>query len=387
MSLEFLKASSQGAELDTSLTKVHPDNQGTIIAVVKIPSAYSPPNLTIFGLFDKASTFTRFEFAISGFAGSPVPLIFITGGFTNVQSFATNAIPLNAIAHLAVAASGVGNGFDFYVNGLVVASTDNSGAPGTWMGRPALLDRITIGQRHLGGTSADFFYNDAVHEIKTFDQVLTAQEIFADFLSPIGSLPISRGLKSHYILNAGLEGVAASGAGTIKDIGPRRFNLTPVNSPIYRTSEVSQILRQDINNDDRVVQTEAFVTTGGSNTPPYDTEAKAATDFNRVLNHLRYNSLSTVDLQVGAGDFSAIGYNGPAPIGNLEIQPLTPGTQPILPELLFTSGQDGLINIHGDRSNTTEFAGGGNIIITGVKESHIIKDVEFQSGFKPQIIY
>lgn len=86
----------------------------------------------------------------------------------------------------------------------------------------------------LGGNNADGIMED----FRLYSRALSAEEILSMF-NARGHDGITLGLQHRYPMNEGAPGVSATGAGTVKDIGPNGRDLTPVNTPIYSESQLA----------------------------------------------------------------------------------------------------------------------------------------------------
>jgi len=117
--------------------------------------------------------------------------------------------------------------------------------------------------------------------------------------------------------------------------------------------------------------------TGGS---PDFTDVKAAIDDHRS------NAVANGQIQILDSAVYVVAYNDIGFEFDLEIF-ISAGQKPTLAAITVLSGGNGLINIHGDKSNNTKFIGNGDIIIDKCYNNHIIADVEFNTGFRAKIIY
>ena len=115
-----------------------------------------------------------------------------------------------------------------YVNG-VFDSDDNtaSGSPGA--------DTLHIG--HRTGAPGDEYFNGFIEDMRIYDRVLSANEIFTIY-SCRGLDAIVHGLLHRWLMNEKAMDVIASGAGSIKDVASGQLNMTPNNSPVYEGSQL-----------------------------------------------------------------------------------------------------------------------------------------------------
>ena len=88
---------------------------------------------------------------------------------------------------------------------------------------------LSIGNRN--GASANQCTNGILDDVRVYTRVLGADEI-ATIYACRGSDSIFYGLQNRWLLNEGAEGVAASGAGIIKDMVGAR-TATPVSNPTW----------------------------------------------------------------------------------------------------------------------------------------------------------
>ena len=75
-------------------------------------------------------------------------------------------------------------------------------------------------------------------DARIYDRALSADEILTIYNSR-GRDGIALGRVARYLMNEGAPGVAASGAGIIKDSGPNGLDGTPVNSPIWASGQLT----------------------------------------------------------------------------------------------------------------------------------------------------
>ena len=116
-----------------------------------------------------------------------------------------------------------------YVNGVEENSNTITGGNLRSVAAPV---RIGSGSGD-GEEPMDGILDDA----RIYDRALSADEILTIYNSR-GRDGIALNLKARYLLNEGAPGVAASGAGVIKDSGPNGLDGTPANSPIWASGQL-----------------------------------------------------------------------------------------------------------------------------------------------------
>lgn len=87
----------------------------------------------------------------------------------------------------------------------------------------------TIGSTDLGDSR---WVDGIMEDVRLYSRALSAKEIQHIFVNR-GIDGIVNGLEHRYPMDELAKGVAATGAGTIVDVGPRQRNLDPVASPVY----------------------------------------------------------------------------------------------------------------------------------------------------------
>ena len=133
----------------------------------------------------------------------------------------STTIPVTGVwYHIAATVDGTKFG-QIFVNGVLEASgLGNDTATGT---------TLSIGNRN--GAGAGQCTNGVLDDVRVYTRVLGADEV-ATIYACRGADSIFYGLQNRWLLNEGAEGVAASGAGIIKDMVGARTG-TPVSSPVW----------------------------------------------------------------------------------------------------------------------------------------------------------
>jgi hypothetical protein len=141
---------------------------------------------------------------------------------------------VNKWTHIAVVSEGAGGSYKaIYLDG-VLANSDS----GSSSGPSSSLSTLCIGAIN---DPTPRYHDGILDDVRIYNRVLSAEEVATIYsaVQTAGHDGIVNGLVARYTLSEGAPGVAASGAGAIKDIGPNGFDGTPVNSPTWAESELS----------------------------------------------------------------------------------------------------------------------------------------------------
>jgi hypothetical protein len=115
-----------------------------------------------------------------------------------------------------------------YVNGAQIASSTPAFTPTTF---PATDSKNgTLG---ANDDATGQFADGMIADFRMYDRALRLEEIQSIYHMR-GTDGIRFGLVQGWLLNEGAPGVAAVGAGSVKDRSAFQRNINPVNSPVYQ---------------------------------------------------------------------------------------------------------------------------------------------------------
>ncbi len=156
-----------------------------------------------------------------------------TGGFDIVLTAA--AFPLNTWTHCAIVRDNVASLYRLYINGVEDDSTAILNASGSLNNSNDFL----IGAVEEPAGTPTRFMDGLIDDLRFYPNLVGAAEIQTIYSA--GQTAGHDGIvaPTRYLLNEGAPGVAAAGAGVIKDVGANKINGTPVNSPVWATSQLS----------------------------------------------------------------------------------------------------------------------------------------------------
>ncbi len=145
--------------------------------------------------------------------------------------FGTTAIAQDTWYHVVGTYDSTADIARIYLNGEEENSTAGSGQAVV-----TSTDPVTMGTGLFSS-----FWPGLLDDARIYNSALSAAEIKTIYSAAqtAGHDGIVNGLVARYTLSEGAPGVAASGAGVIKDVGPNKFDGTPVNSPIWAPSQLS----------------------------------------------------------------------------------------------------------------------------------------------------
>ena len=144
----------------------------------------------------------------------------------------SSSISLNTWQHVAVSYNNAStaNNPKLYINGVSVTVTETSTPSGT----PYLDQSYNL---VIGGLTSNYFYGD-VADLRCYKGILSDHAIQTIYAS-IGNDGIVNNLRIRYLMKELATGVAATGAGTIKNLSGYSNNANPVNSPVYSDDIIS----------------------------------------------------------------------------------------------------------------------------------------------------
>ena len=154
-----------------------------------------------------------------------------TGGFDIVQTAA--AFPLNTWTHCAIVRDNVASLYRLYINGVEDDSTAIVNASGSLNNSNDFL----IGAVEEPAGTPTRFMDGLIDDVRFYPNLVSAAEI-KTIHAVQGPDGIVNGLAARYTLNEGAPGASASGAGSVKDVGPNGLNGTPTNTPTYAESQL-----------------------------------------------------------------------------------------------------------------------------------------------------
>ena len=149
---------------------------------------------------------------------------------TQPPAMSTTVPQINIWYHIAATVTPAKYG-EIYVNAVMEAAGTGTDTP---IGRT-----LSIGNRH--GAAANQCTNGILDDVRVYNRVLSANEIQTIYACG-GCDTIVYGLQNRWLLNEGADGVAASGAGIIKDMCGVTTG-TPVSSPVWTGSRLTRSRR------------------------------------------------------------------------------------------------------------------------------------------------
>ncbi len=152
-----------------------------------------------------------------------------SGGFDIVQT--AGAISTGVWHHAAIVRDGGAGLYRLYLDGVEVDTTAISAASGSLNNSNDFL----IGAVEEPAGTPTRFMDGLIDDVRFYPNLVSAAEIktIHAVRGPDGIVAPTR-----YPLNEGAPGVAASGAGVIKDVGANQLNGTPVASPVWAESQL-----------------------------------------------------------------------------------------------------------------------------------------------------
>jgi hypothetical protein len=91
-------------------------------------------------------------------------------------------------------------------------------------------------QTYVGWDVSSSYLNGIIADMRIYNRLLTLKEI-QTIHACRGTDGISSGLLHRWMMNEGAENAAVSGSGVVKDWVADGINMTPTNSPVYRSSD------------------------------------------------------------------------------------------------------------------------------------------------------
>lgn len=227
MSLKFVTASSQRVNLGAGTNLLRNVAAATVSAWINPTSLVSSGSRGIISIAVSTDGSTS-RFALEQISGDwQVVARRLDGDSSTLVVGGTPTI--GTLVHMVGVARFSTGGLDLYLDGAFVATTANGG----WTGNSS---NTTSGGGHIGSEDDGLssYFDGTIDDIRVYNRELSAQEIQAMY--------IARGRDSNVYLLVDrwafteVAGVAASGAGSVKDSGSSRINGTPTNSPTYQSA-------------------------------------------------------------------------------------------------------------------------------------------------------
>ncbi len=156
-----------------------------------------------------------------------------SGGFDIVQT--AGAISTGVLHHAAIVRDNTASLYRLYLDGVEVDTTAILNASGSLNNSNDFL----IGAVEEPAGTPTRFMDGLIDDLRFYPNLVGAAEIQTIYSA--GQTAGHDGIvaPTRYLLNEGAPGVAAAGAGVIKDVGANKINGTPVNSPVWATSQLS----------------------------------------------------------------------------------------------------------------------------------------------------
>jgi hypothetical protein len=223
MALDFDAANEEYVEIGDVAPLDIAGDQITVAAWVKIASKTAEKKV-IAKWSDSAGAFS-YLLTISGGTDDVPTFVVNTGG--NVLAIATTNLATGTWYHLA----GIYDGANvkIYVNGVEEDSTADTGN----INSTTAPIRIGMGS----GTPPEEPMDGTIDDVRIYDRGLSPDEILTIFSSE-GVDGIIQNLQGRWVMDEDTSGDTASGAGSVKDIGPNGLNGTPTNTPTYATGQL-----------------------------------------------------------------------------------------------------------------------------------------------------
>lgn len=215
MALDFVAANSEYVDLGNPSD--FPDGLNPRSCSLWIRTTTTSGSFAFAFVYGRAVTSQAFGI---GRAGTTLFGVGISDDITSAGFFTVNQWYHVALTYDGITAR-------LYGDGVEVAS----GAK-TW---PLVREEAFIGRKVTQNIE---HWAGQIDDVRVYDRVLSANEIKTIHAAQ-GHDGIVNGLAARYTLNEDAPGVAASGAGVIKDVGPNKLNGTPVNTPTWAESQLN----------------------------------------------------------------------------------------------------------------------------------------------------
>ena len=156
-----------------------------------------------------------------------------SGGFDIAQTAA--GFPTGVWTHAAMVRDNGAGLYRLYIDGVEIDTTAIVNASGSLNNSNDFL----IGAVEEPAGVPTRFMDGLIDDVRFYPNLVGAAEIQTIYSA--GQTAGHDGIiaPTRYPLNEGAPGVAAAGAGIIKDVGANKLDATPVNSPVWAPSELS----------------------------------------------------------------------------------------------------------------------------------------------------
>lgn len=227
MAMDFVAANEEYVTIgDVAPLKITGD-EITVVAWVKIASSVAEKK-AVAKWSDSSSAFS-YLLSVGLDAGSAPPIFVVNVGGNKVVQSSMN-LTIGKWHHIVGTYDGAT--VRIYVDGVErdsLAVTGNIGSTTT---------PVRIGAGSGSPVSGEEPFDGTIDDVRIYDRGLSPDEILTMFNSR-GHDGITQRLQARYLLNKDAPGVAASGADSVKDVGPNSLDGTPTNTPTYAESQLA----------------------------------------------------------------------------------------------------------------------------------------------------
>lgn len=226
MALDFVAANEEYVEIGDVAPLDITGDQITVMAWVKIASSNAEKK-AVAKWSDSGSSFS-YLLSVGLDAGFAPPIFVVNVGGNKVVQSSMN-LTVGVWHHIVGTYDGAT--VRIYVDGVErdsLAVTGNINSTTT---------PVRIGAGSGSPISGEEPFNGTIDDVRIYDRGLSPEEILTVFAAE-GVDGIIQNLQARWTMDEDTSGNTASGAGTVKDIGPNGLDGTPTNTPTYATGQL-----------------------------------------------------------------------------------------------------------------------------------------------------
>lgn len=230
MALSFTPTSSQYVDIGLAIPSLNAKPACTVMAWVNWNAFTATQSISeqAIGPPPGISGTSRVFFNILATAAIQLGVRPDDAGASTILNSGGGAISAGVWNHVAAVANIANDAMTIYVNGAQIASSTPAFTPTTF---PATDSKNgTLG---ANDDATGQFADGMIADFRMYDRALRLEEIQSIYHMR-GTDGIRFGLVQGWLLNEGAPGVAAVGAGSVKDRSAFQRNINPVNSPVYQ---------------------------------------------------------------------------------------------------------------------------------------------------------